>query len=163
MFLYGVALLFACYMIYLYANPASPLTPPQARDQMTGLVSMIAMAGLLVGGVLWAVRRRSLTLTASELIVRAGFYTRRIPRSALRVAEAIECSLFEQRELAPRWRTNGMRVPGFQAGWFRLVNKEKALVLITDPRHVTCLPTTAGFMLLVSATGLIDALNEPGG
>jgi hypothetical protein len=162
-FLYGVAFLFVCFLVYLYVKPAAPQTADQLRGQVLALLAMFAMLVLLVGGVLWAVHRRSLTLTGDDLVIRAGFYTRRIPRPALRVTAAIECSLFERRELAPRWRTNGIRVPGFQAGWFRLANGEKALALITDPQRVTYLPTTAGFVLLVSTSGLVEALNAPPG
>jgi hypothetical protein len=159
-FLYGVAIVFVCFLGYLYANPSAtaPLTPEQSRGQALTLLAMLGLLLVLLGGVLWAVSRRSLTLDDNTLVVRAGFYTRRIPRSSLRMADAAECSLLERRELAPRWRTNGIRVPGFQAGWFRLVNKEKALVLLTNPQRVTYLPTTAGFVLLVSAIGLLEAL-----
>ena len=159
-FLVGVAAFFGCLLVYVYLNPATPLAPEEARGKLLGMLAMGGVLVALVCGMMWAVRRRSLTLTDTDLVVRAGFYTRRLPRAALRPMAAVECSLFERREYAPRWRTNGIRVPGFQAGWFRLANREKALVLLTDPLHVTYLPTTAGYALLVSTEGLLPALRE---
>jgi hypothetical protein len=108
------------------------------------------------------VNRRSIELTATSLSIRAGFYSRTLPRSALRIESAVVESLFDNRELAPRWRTNAIRIPGFRAGWFRLVNREKAFALITDPSAVTYLPTTAGYVLLLSTTELLPALQDSG-
>ena len=53
-------------------------------------------------------------------------------------------------------------MPGLRAGWFRLRNNERALVYLTNPFHVTYLPTKEGYVLLISTTALLDALREHG-
>ncbi|MBP8296296.1 MAG: hypothetical protein KAX84_09340, partial [Burkholderiales bacterium] len=88
-------------------------------------------------------------------------YGRTLPRSSLRPEAALEVSLLEYRDLGPLWRTNGIGLPGFKAGWFRLRNREKALVLLTDPFKVTYLPTSEGYALLISTNALLAALREP--
>ena len=109
----------------------------------------------------WAVNRRSVELSASELIIKTGLYSRTLSRGSLRVESAKVTSLFDDRSVAPRWRANGVRLPGFQAGWFRLVNGERALLLLTDPHTVTYLPTIEGFSLLISTSELLPALATP--
>jgi hypothetical protein len=160
-FLCGVAVAFAAFIVYLYFRSTAGMPPERAHQQIPGMLGMIGFDVLFVGIVVWAVQRRSLTLTPVTLSIRAGFYSRTIPLESLRVHDGLITSLFEHRELAPRWRTNGIRVPGFQAGWYRLAKAEKSFVLLTDPRVVTYLPTSEGFSLLVSTTELLTALNGP--
>jgi len=157
-FLCAVAIAFSAFVVYLYFRSTAGLPPEKAHEQLAGMLGIIAMALVLVAIVIVAVRRRSLVLSESALTVRAGFYTRTLPRSSLDARSGVVASLYDQRQYAPRWRTNGIRVPGFQAGWFRLVNGEKSFVLLTDPRLVTYLPTTEGFSLVVSTSDLLRAL-----
>ena len=44
----------------------------------------------------------------------------------------------------------GTGLPGYQAGWFRLRNGEKALLYLTDRARAVYIPTTAGYSLLLS-------------
>ena len=53
-------------------------------------------------------------------------------------------------ELRPRWRTNGVAIPGYQSGWFKLRNGERALLFVRDKRRVVYVPTSEGYSLLVS-------------
>jgi hypothetical protein len=53
-------------------------------------------------------------------------------------------------DLAPKWRTMGTGLPGYQAGWFRLKNGEKALLYLSDRSRAVYVPTTAGYSLLLS-------------
>ncbi len=54
------------------------------------------------------------------------------------------------RELVPRLRMAGTAAGGYQAGWFRLRNGEKALLYLTDRRHAVYVPTTEGYSVLLS-------------
>jgi hypothetical protein len=159
-FLYGVAIAFSVFVGVLYFRSIPGLTADKAGEQLRGAFGIIAIALVLVAIIVAAVHRRSLRLSKSALTLRAGFYKRTLPRASLKVDAGVVGSLFDQRAYAPRWRTNGIRVPGFQAGWFRLVNGEKAFVLLTDPRVVTYLPTTAGYALVVSTSELLRALSS---
>ncbi len=159
-FLYLLAFGFSGFLFYLYVGSTDGLAPEKASAQLPGLLLMIGLVALAFGGVWFALHRRALILTETELIVRAGFYGRTLRRSSLRPDSALEVSLVDRRDLAPRWRTNGIGLPGFRAGWFRLRNSDKALVLLTDPFHVTYLPTSEGYVLLISTTALLPALRD---
>jgi hypothetical protein len=41
-------------------------------------------------------------------------------------------------------------LPGYQSGWFRLVNGQRALVYVTSWHRVLYVPTSAGYSLLLS-------------
>jgi hypothetical protein len=160
-FLCVLAIGFSGFLLYLYAGSTAGLAPEKAMAQLPGLLLMFGLLALAFGGIWFALNRRTLLLTDTELTLRTGFYGRTLRRSSLRPESALEVSLVDRRDLAPRWRTNGIGLPGFRAGWFRLRNSDKALVLLTDPFHVTYLPTGDGYVLLVSTTALLAALREP--
>jgi hypothetical protein len=161
-FLYVLAIAFSGFFVYLFVGSTGRLAPDKTGAQLPGLLLMLALLALAFGGIWFALHRRALILTDSELILRTGFYGRTLPRASLRRESALEISLVDRRDLAPRWRTNGIGLPGFKAGWFRLRNSDKALVLLTDPFHVTYLPTSEGYVLLVSTTALLAALRGSG-
>ena len=148
----------AAFFVWVYLNSTAGLAPDKAREQIPGLLLVLALMGVAFGVIWWALGRTVVTLTDSGLQVRAGFYGRTLRRSQLQLAHAVEVSLFDRGDLAPRWRTNGIGLPGFRAGWFRLRNRDKALVLLTDPYRVTYLPTTEGYVLLLSTSALLPAL-----
>ncbi|MDD5459930.1 MAG: PH domain-containing protein [Phycisphaerae bacterium] len=49
----------------------------------------------------------------------------------------------------PIIRTNGIGMPGYGEGWFRLKDWRKALLYVTDRRRVVVIPTT-DFLVLIS-------------
>ena len=60
--------------------------------------------------------------------------------------------------------TNGIGLPGYQVGRFRLKNGEKALLYVTDESTGTYLPTTERDVLLLSvesAEAFLQALRKP--
>ena len=58
--------------------------------------------------------------------------------------------LDQERSLRPRRKTVGTAGPGYRSGWFRLAKGEKALLYLTDTRRAVCVPTRAGYSLLLS-------------
>lgn len=77
-------------------------------------------------------------------------YGRTIPASDLIADQARALDLTLDRDHALVLRTNGVGLPGYRSGWFRLRNGEKALVFVTDARRVAYVPTRAGYSVLVS-------------
>ncbi|MEO8133308.1 MAG: hypothetical protein ABI831_04970 [Betaproteobacteria bacterium] len=161
-FLRVLGIIASGFFVYLYLSSTDGLPADKSRAQLPGLLLMLGLVAGGFAGMWWALHRRSLTLTDSDLIVRAGFYSRTLPRRSLLTGKAEQVSLLDRREFAPRLRTNGIGLPGFRAGWFRLRNNERALVLLTNPFGVTYLPTSEGYALLVSTTTLLAALDVPG-
>ncbi len=95
-------------------------------------------------------RTATIEIGSDELLIHAGFYSRTIALADLDIDAARTIDLKAEPSFRPKWRTNGVGLPGLQAGWFRLRNKEKALLLLTDPSAVAYVPTRQGFSLLFS-------------
>jgi len=77
-------------------------------------------------------------------------YGRLVPKVQLRVDGARRVDLDREEGLRPKWAAHGDWAPGYQAGWFRLRNGEKALLYLTDRTRAVYIPTTAGYSLLLS-------------
>ena len=72
------------------------------------------------------------------------------PAGKITVAPGFSVDLGREEQLRPKWRRIGTALPGYQAGWFRLRNGEKALLYLTDRTRAVYIPTTAGYSLLLS-------------
>src|SRR3954468_15818617 len=81
------------------------------------IVSLALVAGLT--GLFWP-RPLRVEITAEALAVRGSIYGRTVPRSQLKVAEARVVDLNHEPTLEPRARTNGVGLPNYRVGWFRL-------------------------------------------
>lgn len=127
----------------------------------------LLVLGVIIAGIysVLAANHATVALDGQELHIRGGFYSRKLPVAELQKERAVVLNLKEQREYAPVSRRNGIGLPGLQAGWFRLRNKEKALVFVTDPSQVVYVPTRKGYSLLFSLRhpkAFIDKLAELG-
>jgi hypothetical protein len=124
-----------------------PLAPPDDRQAallvLAGLLPMMLALGLLM-------RRRSVELEHGQLVIRAAFFTRRLPLAALDLDSARIVDLDEHTELAPTLRTFGYSLPGFHAGYYRIGLKQRAFCLLSDRRRVLVLRESDGRLLLLS-------------
>ena len=112
-----------------------------------GLVTGLCVAIFLL--VEWAIRRHRLTIFPDGLEVTTSFYRRRLSLAELDIARARVVDLSERPEFRPMLKTNGTSLPGFSSGWFRLRNRDKALVAITGGPRVLWVPTNQGYDLLL--------------
>lgn len=133
-------------------NEIFPMIPASSKAfwmlLAIGLV-MIVMLGLFVY-ITYSARNVRFEVSAEGLAIRGGLYGRTIAIGSLVLDEAKGLDLSQARQYAPGTRTNGIGLPGYLAGWFRLSNREKALVFVTDQRSVVHIPTTEGYALLLS-------------
>jgi hypothetical protein len=120
---------------------------------------LLALLGLLVYTG-YSARHVRFEVSPGGLRIVGDIYGRTIPLNSLVLAEAGSVDLRCSSEYAPRWRTNGTGLPGYQAGWFSLANGERALVFVTDPRRVVRVPTTEGFTVLLSVANPEDFLTS---
>lgn len=118
---------------------------------------VLAAVGLLLVGLTalfgytaYASRSTRFTVSADGLRIQGDLYGRIIPLSELRTGETRALDLQREPQLRPRWRTNGVGLPGYLSGWFRLENREKALLFVTDRKKVVYIPTTQGYSVLLS-------------
>jgi hypothetical protein len=114
------------------------------------LVVVLVPVLVLVGGTLVGARAARFEVSPAGLQLHGDWYGRAIPSGQIRGQDARRVDFAAEPELAPRWRTMGTGLPGYQAGWFRLKNREKALLYLTDRSRAVYVPTTAGYSLLLS-------------
>ena len=106
-------------------------------------------------------RRRRVSLGNGMLTVAAGLNTRRVATGELDLATARVVDLRERTELKPVLKLFGTRVPGLSMGHFRLRDRSRAFVLLTDASRVLVLNEHSGHRLLLSLDrpqALLDAL-----
>ena len=129
-----------------------PIAPAESRYLWflipVGVILLGAMA-LLVTSVRGAHASR-FEIRPDGLRLAGDLYGRVVPKAQLRVDLARRVDLGRDEALRPRWRRVGTGLPGYQAGWFRLRNGEKALLYLTDRSRAVYIPTTAGYSLLLS-------------
>ncbi len=127
------------------------------------VVLVLVLVGGFVMATLYGAYYSRFELSPEGLRLRGDLYGRFIPRAQLKAAEARRVSS-EDAELKPRVRTWGTGLPGYNVGWFRLRNGEKALLYLTDRSRAVYVPTHAGYSLLLSPAdpdGFLRALAEP--
>jgi hypothetical protein len=130
-----------------------PIAPAASRALwlVTGLLGLVLVLVLVfVGWSVLGARWSRFEVSRDGLRLTGDWYGRTVPVEQLRIGEARSVDLSSEPSLAPRTRTLGPGLPGYQAGWFRLRNGERALLYVTDRRRVVYVPTTAGYGLLLS-------------
>lgn len=132
-----------------YCLAMSVVLARELPTAMAASLASLAGAGLLFY-VTWSTRNVQCVLSPEALRIRGDMFGRTIRRSDLRASEARLLSLDTDTAYQPFLRTFGTGAPGYLAGWFRLRNREKALVFVTDRTRVVYLPTTQGYTLLLS-------------
>ena len=124
-----------------------PIIPASAKTFW-----FIAILCLIMGIILalfiyffYSVSHVQVELSFEQITIRGDIYGRTIPLNELVIDKARKINLNETKEYQPRIRTNGIGLPGYLSGWFRLKNGEKALLFVTDWKTVIYLPTTKNY------------------
>lgn len=113
-----------------------------------GVILLGVIALLILFG--YQARHASFTVNEQGLSISPGLYSRFIPKEDINAAGVKVVNLKTDSAYKPKWRTNGVGLPGYAAGWFKLENKEKALVFVTDRSRVVYIPTTENYSVLLS-------------
>lgn len=111
-------------------------------------LSVLLAVGLVVAA--YSAGRSRVIVTEDGLTIKTFLYGRTVKKNALCHDNAKIFDLQNERRLAPTIRTNGIGLPGFQTGWFRLADKQKALLVVTDKSRIVYLPTVKGYSMLLS-------------
>ena len=85
------------------------------------------------------------------LRIQGGIYGRFIPRNDIFIDDARVIDMNASQEYKPRFRTNGIALPGYSEGWFKLKNGEKALLFVTNRSNVVYIPTGKDYSVMLSA------------
>ncbi len=105
----------------------------------------------------WSTYNIKYVIDKEGISIKGCLYGRRIERSDIFSKGLTITDLNTQGTYRPGIRTNGVGMPGFSAGWFRLANKQKGLLFVTDRTKVVCIPTRK-FMLLISVENPVEFL-----
>jgi hypothetical protein len=127
----------------------------------SGVTTFIWVFGLILGIVIIGVvavlasfgyqsRHAVFAVSDDGLRISPGIYSRFIPKQQIDAAGVKVLNLNIDTDYKPKWRTNGAGLPGYSAGWFKLQNKEKALLFVTDRSSVVYIPTTENYSVLLS-------------
>jgi hypothetical protein len=129
-----------------------PIVPGQIRILWVVVPSLLILLALVatVAYSLSGARNARFEVSPVGLRLRGDFYGRFIRAGDLRLDSARAVNLQSEPALTPRFRTMGTAVSGYQAGWFRLRDGQRALVYVTDKARVAYVPTTRGYALLLS-------------
>ena len=112
-------------------------------------IFLVAIVAVFVF-IAYSAGHATFTVTEDALRIRASFYGRTIPRSEI-VADGVKViDLNIESGYRPKSRTNGIGLPGYAEGWFKLADKEKALLFVTDRSRVVYIPTTDNYSVLLS-------------
>jgi len=131
-----------------------------AREE-PGVLAALPILLLATAVVAIVIRRRSVRLEGGELKIAAGMHNRRVAVAEIDLAGARVVDLAEHKALRPLFKSFGTSLPGYHAGHFRLRDRGRAFVLVTDSRRVLVLPERSGRKLLLSLRhpqALLDAL-----
>ena len=129
-----------------------PIAPAESRYLWFLIPVFVTLLGAmaLIATSVRGAHAASFEILPEGLRLRGDLYGRMIPKAQLRVDLARRVDVTRDTELRPTWRRMGTGLPGYQAGWFRLRNGDKALLYLTDRTRAVYLPTTAGYGLLLS-------------
>jgi hypothetical protein len=138
----------------------------QATPQIMGL-NIFLNGGILALFILLAVsiRKTRFEISGKGLRIRGDMWGRTFSWAELNVANARIVLLDAEPGLKPKWKTCGTALPGYASGWFRLYNKSKALVFLSDKKEAVYIPTRKDFCVLLSSednAGLLQALQQAG-
>lgn len=104
----------------------------------------LGLSALLV----YLLTRNEVAIRDGKLHIKAGFFHQRV--NVDEIVQPRITNLGLEKDMLPLKRRNGLRLPGYQVGWFTLNNKTRAFVLLTTRNPVIYLPTKKGFSLLLS-------------
>ena len=134
-----------------------PLSAAQAHSGSAIVRSLLGLSVLLPLGIAalfgylaYSIRRVTFELSKDSFRVRGDIFGRTIARSSLRFKDAQILDLKKEKSHRPVLRTMGVGLPGYSSGWFRLRDKGKGLLFLSDPSRAVFLPTSDGYTLLLS-------------
>lgn len=104
----------------------------------------------------WGLSSNTILLDENRIAFKAGFYQAQIDDIGLASSAINVLSVENLGEYSPDVRVNGIRLPGYQVGWYLLQNGKLAFVMIIGAQHEVSL-IRSGDMTAVVGGNLIDA------
>lgn len=147
------------------ASIVFPMIPAASKSLWFFAIISLVLVGVLVLmlWLAWSMQHVRFTVSNEGLRLQGDLYGRLIPLKSLKLGEAVVTNLNTDKDHQPKWRTMGTGLPGYAAGWFKLRNGAKGLLYISDRTRVARIPTTEGYIVMLSVAEpqtLINALKQ---
>lgn len=113
------------------------------------LAAVALLPALFLGWVALTSKDLAVVLEPEGLRIDAPLYGRTIAYDALDLDRTRVERLTDDSPLRPKIRTNGIALPGYRVGWYRLHSDEKALLALTKSERAVYVPTRQGYALLL--------------
>ncbi|WP_456486705.1 PH domain-containing protein [Candidatus Alkanophaga liquidiphilum] len=126
------------------------LVPPSSTAWVVTLSIVVVCLALLLLFAYIAYSMRNVTVEVENdgLRIKGSLYGRFIPKEQIIKNGIRTLDLSVKSEYKPRIRTNGIGLPGYKEGWFKLRNGKKALLFVTS-NTVVYVPTN-NFAVMLS-------------
>lgn len=129
--------------------------PMPAAAKYASLGMVIAILGLL-SWVFYKAHHASVVVTPTAITLDVPLYGVTLSRDRLLLAEAKLVNWEDNTAPKLSYRTNGIGLPGYRLGWFRLTEEmtgtNKALLSVAGTKQVLVLPTKEEYVLILSVT-----------
>lgn len=139
-----------------------PIFPSTPFMRITS--SVIALLSIIVAVLfLWIAYTGSnlqVFLDKNEINIKIPIYGRKLPIQDIELSSLKLVKLTDNSEYRPSLRTNGIGLPSYSIGWFKLRNGEKALCAITVNDSVVYARTDENYSLLLSVKNAEKFLRE---
>lgn len=135
-------------------SPASP----SATYILMILAAVLLATAVVIAYVVWLSARGTLHLGAGGVDLQVPFYGRHIDLNELDLSAAVAVEDVRASPFTPSVRTNGVGLPGYQVGWFRLSNGDSGLVALGAGSKAIAVPVRSGFVLVVGVDAPSEAL-----
>ncbi|MCE9680315.1 hypothetical protein LZP69_14240 [Shewanella sp. AS1] len=139
--------------------------PATAKSASFGMVLFVL--GLLTW-VYYQAQNANVTVRDGQLELNIPLYGTQLPLASLTLAEARIIDLGDSDTSELFYRSNGVALVEYRLGWFKLKDErfgsDKALLNVTGSRHILMIPTSEGYLLILSVTqpeALLAALSAP--
>ncbi len=106
----------------------------------------------------YSAKKTRFIITEEGLSIKGNLYGKGLRSSSLIPEEIEVINIKKDNSYRPGMRTNGIGLPGYSEGWYRLQNKEKALCFLTKLTNVVILPTAFDYSILMSIENPLEFL-----
>ncbi|ABV89143.1 PH domain-containing protein [Shewanella pealeana] len=101
-----------------------------------------------------------LIIGENKLILDVPFYAMTLPLAEVEINDIQRLDWQREPDLKLESRHNGVGMSGYQLGWFRLSNNQKAFVVMSEEENLVMIPTLRGYRIILSLQEPDKLLNQ---